>query len=297
MGRSKTIEQQTKSNQQFNEYIKQMNTDMENHCQEIDNKISSMITTHYDQVYPDMATLMQAQYSRLDTSSEWSLNKINEIIGICSKALFGGGGDGKVQVETQSESVANALDAIKSRELYIANAAFDIIQGVVSSFSSTTSTSVETKYDAKPVAPGVTLFIGVANNTFSHSSFLKNEKIIQTMYIFKVCYSIKEGKTTTVLNDLEAYESQKQSFYAQLKKLNDVIATMDVTAEDYLEKLQRNTNIADILNARLTSINNMIKELSVNSRRAISKTDEMDQDRMRIVEEMKALCARHNLFY
>ena len=82
--------------------------------------------------------LVEGKYSHLTTVDEWSLKSVK---------------------------------AIKSREEYIISEAFAVVEAIVGSFNSTTTTSVEQKIDGKPIAPGMTLFIGVENNSFLSNNF------------------------------------------------------------------------------------------------------------------------------
>lgn len=260
MGKSNSIAKQQKSNEEFNAYIDKMNADMEKNQGAMSDKLESMITEHY-KPFSDKSMLMEGAYSHLTTTSEWSLSSVNAIIDQCSQALFGGKNP-EGTTEKKDEQASAAIQAMKNRELYIANTAFDIVSSIVGGFSSKMETSVEQKYDAKPIAPGLSLFIGVANNAYSNQSFFSKEKIIQTYFVFKVYYSIKEGQSISKLNDLEVYENQKESFRRAIENINKVVMELDVTQDDYLEQLTKYDDIATVLNSRLQKIGDMITELS-----------------------------------
>ncbi len=136
------------------------------------------------------------------------------------------------------------------------------MQAIVESFSSSTGTSVEKKSDAKPIAPGMTLFIGVENNSFSNKKFFFSESIVQTIFVFKVCYSIQEGKRQSALSDLQVYEDQKQRYRKTIEKLGKKEMELDIEAEDYLESLLKLENMVDLLTRRLKEITAKISELT-----------------------------------
>lgn len=264
MGRSNSIKQQQESNQAFREYVDKMTEDLEKRQQNITKELEGMISEHYKQ-YSDKASLMEGKYAHLTTLSEWSLDSVNSIIKACSKAIFDGKAPKGTDEKQQSPEVSASVAEMKKRELYIASVAFDVVQSIMSTFTNKTSTSIETKIDAKPVAPGMTLFIGVVNNSYSRKDFFRNETIVQSMFVFKVYYSIKEGQTVTKLNDLEAYENLKVKYRQQIDKISVVIGELDFMADDYFDKLNRYSSIVDIMNGKLKEINNRIAELSDSS--------------------------------
>jgi hypothetical protein len=262
MGKSKTIADQGNLNKQFQQYIDEMTQSMEKQAVSITGTIDNMVKSHY-QTFPDKAELLTGQYSHLTTFSEWSLNSITTMIDSCRKTIFGTASvpEGS-EKETTSPEVTGAIAALKARELLIANAAFDIVQSILSSFSTSTTTTVSAKLDTKPLDAGLTLFIGVLNNVYNRKDFFNNEKISQNIFIYKVYYSIKEGQSVSQLDDLGAYENQKAAFRTQLQKLDQMVANLDVFKEDYLDELAKCTARADALNKCLQAIDDKLKSLS-----------------------------------
>lgn len=263
MGKSNSIQQQETKNTEFQEYVTRMNSDMDQRQQALQQELEEMEQKHYENI-SDKTLLLEGRYSHLTTVSEWSLKSVSAIIDSCSKALLGtksGAPEGSKMGETDEETSESVL-ALKGRERYIANEAFAVVQAIVGSFSSSTSTSVEKKSDAKPIAPGMTLFIGVENNSFSNKKFFTSESIVQTIFVFKVCYSIQEGKRQSALSDLQVYEDQKQRYRKTIEKLGKKEMELDIDAEDYMESLLKLENMVDLLTRRLKEITAKISELT-----------------------------------
>ncbi|EKS5642453.1 hypothetical protein QCA22_004996 [Salmonella enterica] len=286
MGRSNSIAEQQKSNEAFQKYVTEMQSDMTKRLSDVKSSINEMIEEHYKK-YPDKNELMVGEYTHLATLSEWSLDAVNKIIDSCKKSLFGETPPPEGSEIDKSLS-SSAIQALKARELYIFNEAFTIINGILASFKNTTSTSVELKTDAKPVAPGIMLFISVMENSFSRSDFFNNELIVQNAYYFKVCYSLKEGESVSKISDLQAYEDQKQSYRNQLIKIDDVISSLEVTNKDYLVTFQKYSNIAEMLNKQLKIISDKIHELASGEYKKISsRINSSDSDVVNIVTRIK----------
>lgn len=285
MGKSKTIQQQQELNQEFQKYVEQMNTDMEKRKQRINNKLTDMEQAHYVN-FPDKALLLEGAYSHLTTTSEWSLKMVSTIIDACSRALFGSkvAPDGTEKKDTSTE-VSSSIQATKDREQYIANAAFDVVQSILGGFSATTSTSVESKLDGKPIAPGMTLFIGVENNAYTNSKFLSSEKIIQTIFVFKVFYSIKEGEAQSKLSDLQLYEDQKQLYRNKIGDIDALVDSLDIKDADYEEKFTKYMDMAERMGQRMDKITEKIKQLA---------NDKAEADHLYCKQVLRRIRARDN---
>lgn len=107
----------------------------------------------------------------------------------------------------------------------------------------------------------MTLFIGVENNSFSNKKFFSSESIVQTIFVFKVCYSIQEGKRQSALSDLQVYEDQKQRYRMTIEKLGEKEMELDTDAEDYLENFTKLENMIELMTGKLKGITAKISEL------------------------------------
>lgn len=263
MGKSNSIQEQQKKNQEFQNYVNDMEKDMDQRMSVLEEGIDKMQKAHYEN-FDDKALLIEGRYNHLTTISEWSLKSISAIIDSCSRALFGSKEpEGSAKTETEKE-VSASIQAIKSREEYIANAAFDIVQSILGGFNDATSTSVEKQMEGKPIAPGMTLFIGVENNSFSSVKFFSAERIVQTIFTFKVYYSIKEGQAQSALSDLQVYEDQKEIFRRQIEEIGNKMETLDPLDDNYEAYLQKFGNRLELLNNRLEAISEKVKQLTKN---------------------------------
>jgi hypothetical protein len=258
MGQSNTIDEQQKFNTKFQAYVDQMREDLDKSLATQTTRLNEKIKEHYSK-YNDDSSMISSSYQHLTTVSEWSLASINVMIDTCRKAIFGGKLPANAKKDTPTAEVDEAIEALTNLDLLIANAAFDVIQGLLTSAGSKTETGITVKTDKKSLAPGMTLFITVMENSYHRKDFLNDESIVQTLFLFDVRFSIKEGKQVTKLNDLLAYENQKQSMRNQLRQIDKVVSKLNPTADGYLVTLSKYTGISDVLNARLNAINKKLQ--------------------------------------
>ncbi|MEX3776494.1 hypothetical protein [Pseudomonas sp. MYb118] len=227
--------------------------------------LNTRVKEHYSK-YGDDALMIASSYRHLTTASEWSLKSINTMIDSCRTAIFGGKLPDGAKKDTQPKAeVTAAIAAMSNLDLLIANAAFDAVQALLSSIGSTTSTNISVKSDEKMLAPGMTLFITVVENSYHRKEFCSDETIIQNLFLFEVRFSIKEGKAMSKLSDLQAYENQKQSMRNQLLKVDDAVGKLDPTKDDYLTALAKFLGISDALNARLKAIDDKLQAIAASA--------------------------------
>ncbi len=119
-----------------------MNKDLEQELAKTSTALDAMVESHYKPL-PDNAMLLEGRYGHRSALSEWSLSSVNKISDSCRNALFGTPAPKDSQKRDVGPTVATAITAIASRELFIANTAFNVIQGILGSFNSFTSTSAK----------------------------------------------------------------------------------------------------------------------------------------------------------
>lgn len=107
----------------------------------------------------------------------------------------------------------------------------------------------------------MTLFIGVENNSYSSKQFFRDEKIIQTLFVFRVFYSIKEGVSQSKLTDLQLYEDQKEIYRRKIATFGKLMDNLDPTDPSFAENIIKYENTADIMYQRLEKLNSKIDEL------------------------------------
>jgi hypothetical protein len=149
-------------------------------------------------------------------------------------------------------------------DLLIANAAFDLIQGVLQSLSTSTETALTSQMKNKMLAPGLTLFISILESSFKSSQFLTNELIIQDAYVYEVHFSIKEGESVVRLSDLEAYEDAKQTARHSITRIDKAIEglTLGDNLDAYIRKVDMYDAILDAWIKRLGDLSAKIAALS-----------------------------------
>lgn len=260
MGTSATIKSQEEKNAEFANYVDKQRADLDGRANAEVENISKKAKDYYAK-FKDDTSLVSSNYRHLTTVKEWSLDSINQMINTCQRAIFGGPLPDGAKRDTPKPEVTKAIAAMGNLELLVANAAFDAVQGILSTISTKMTTEVSVKEDIKVLAPGLTLFVTVMENSYSSKAFLDNESILQTFFIFDARFSIAQGNAQSRLQDLQAYEEVKQSMRQQLVGIAKKIADLDVSNDTYERDFARFNSILDSLNDRLAKQDALMEKL------------------------------------
>lgn len=297
MGKSNSIEQQAKLNAEFQAYVDQMRQDLDKSAEKQSKVLADRIEARYRN-YGDDSSLISSSYQHLTTVSEWSLASVNQMIDTCRKAIFGGKLPDGAKQDTPKPDVSAAIKAMSNLDLLISNAAFDAVQSLLTSAGSRTETSINIKTDEKILAPGMTLFITVMDNSYRRKDFFRNDTILQTLFMFDVRFSIKEGQAVSKLSDLQSYEDQKQVMRNKLKQINDAVDKLDPTLIEDRQNILMYAGISDDLNKRLKKLNSKIQEIAQtagalnNSRPALLEDESIQFDSDAIANRIQGIASK-----
>lgn len=263
MGKSKSIQEQQKLSQDFDQFIEEQDRAMNVSLDKIKSEVDRMAAEH-TQGRPDAHLVIEGSYQHFTTMSEWSLDSVKKMTELCSKAIFGAKPTENTEVKEVDEKTKNSLLALKERELLIANAAFGVIQGVMSGFSNTTEAAVEHKYEGKPISSGMALFIGVENSTYNRKDFFTKDYMVKTIYHFKVFYSLNEGQEELTHNLLDLYCQQQADLREAIQAaFKQFIADTKLGKDDPSYIMSREIYL--LLKDELDDLTNHIRNLSKNN--------------------------------
>ena len=261
MGRSNSIDEQQKLNDKFREYVNQIRVDLDKSVTTEQSALEARIKEHYAKLNDD-SSLLSSNYRHLTTASEWSLTAVNTMIAQCRDAIFGAKAPPGVKQDVPTPEVSNSIKTMTNLNLLIANAAFDVVQGLLVSLGSKTSTGVSAKSDMKPLAPGLKLFITVLENTYHRQDFFQNDSIVQNVFIFDCRFSVKEVKAESKFSDSQYYEDQKTAIRNQMAAVVKSIEKLDPTADDYPLLVAKYWKIAEVWNTQLGAIDEKLQGIA-----------------------------------
>ena len=251
MGKSNTIEQQSKANAAFQTYIDGQTKALDAMTEDALKTIESTIDTYYKKgKWDDAAPLIQGRYQHLATTSEWSLDNVSKMIDALRGAIFGGPAPEGSTKPPVSADLAETVAKMSDMTLLITSAAFNAVQGIMATFTSGSQTSIQKNFDTKELAPGLTLFMCVIENQFHRSDFLSDNTILQSGYVFETMFSIKQAGDIAKFNQVQSLIAQQDATEGLIGKFDTALQALDVTADDYDTKSTKYQASLDKLNAQ-----------------------------------------------
>jgi|GEM_PF-7077775 hypothetical protein len=275
MGHSPTIEQQGQKDAAFQKYVDEQTTALNKKSGEAETTMTARMDKFYKQGgWEDAKPLTQGSYQHLTTASEWSLTHVSDMIDAIRGAIFGGAAApsatdpnskltqiGKGTVTDTAPPALTAMAAMAGIDLLIASAAFDAIQGILTTFTSKTSTEIVSNYTQKDLVPGLSLFVTVMEDMYHRSDFFTGETIIQNFYIFDAKFSVSRGADIAKFHMLETLINQQVAIESQANKMSERIAALDVNRTDYEAAFEKLTQTLDMQNKYVEKLQAQIDAL------------------------------------
>jgi hypothetical protein len=275
MGHSPTIEQQGQKDAAFQKYVDEQTTALNKKSGEAETTMTARMDKFYKQGgWEDAKPLTQGSYQHLTTASEWSLTHVSDMIDAIRGAIFGGAAApsatdpnskltqiGKGTVTDTAPPALTAMAAMAGIDLLIASAAFDAIQGILTTFTSKTSTEIVSNYTQKDLVPGLSLFVTVMEDMYHRSDFFSGETIIQNFYIFDAKFSVSRGADIAKFHMLETLINQQVAIESQANKMSERIAALDVNRTDYEAAFEKLTQTLDMQNKYVEKLQAQIDAL------------------------------------
>jgi hypothetical protein len=274
MGSSPSIQQQGQKDKAFNEYVKEQSTVLEAKLGEAEKRMNDRMEAFYKAGgWTDAKPLTQGSYSHLTTASEWSLTHVTDMITAIRGAIFGGTAPPAAGVNEQPpqpgkgatietpNAALTAMAAMEGMDLLIADAAFQAIQGILTTFTSKTSTEIASDYVQKDLIPGLSLFVTVMENMYHRSDFFTGETIIQNFYIFDARFSVSRGADIAKFSVLESLMDEQRAFEANAGGLGTEIGELNVKDSEFETKFTKLTKMLEIVNTQVEVMQKKIDAL------------------------------------
>ena len=233
MGKSQSISDMEKQNNEFAKYIQIANANLVKNSAADKKEFLNSIKQYYaDTPKDDQHILTQGEHKDFQQMNEFSLDSINKTIEGISKSLFGGMLPPKgSSLGEDAAQLAKDVAVLSSLEGTIVYAAKAFISNVLSAFNTQITSSFSSSNESTLLAPGVTLFAFVYGDTFHKSDYFDNALILENVVEYRVMFSKTKAE---IENDMNEAAMKAHMIKEQLK-------TMDQQIKDYEKNLKKIT--------------------------------------------------------
>lgn len=291
MGHSNTIKDQSALNEEFRKYLDEQNVELNKATAAAKEQMAKEIQDFYQQGgWSDAKPVSSGAYQHLATASEWSLAHVSQMIDGIRGAIFGGGGeipaadpndktplpaDAKpATAEAVSDQLKQLVAISSGTGMIIANAAFQVISGILAAFKSSTSTDIVKDIKQKDIIPGLSMFICVMENKYHRSDFFSDEMIVQNFYIFDVRMSASRAADLARFDAISSLILQQHDLEKQATDLSAQVRQLNIQAykdkfngnlmeaiKSYKADLQLLTSTVDLVNDSVAATTKLIDDL------------------------------------
>ena len=213
MGKSKSIKDQEKMNQNFQEYLKTLKDSLKEKVAEESENFAEKIKAFYDK--KSYTVMQEGERWDFRQKDEFNLDSITDVINSVIDAAFSPG-EGKPSDMTNHEYRDTAAQVGKN-----------IVLNSLKIFEATSIVEFTHSYTAETVAPGLTLHMLVVTDSFANEHWLGNESIIENYIVFQLIYS----------EDIAKAEAKLALYDKQIQLMNTYLNTLNGVERQFMEKI------------------------------------------------------------
>ncbi len=263
MGKSKSIEEQQRQNQEFQNYLKEIQQNLDErakiHGEEFLNKMKEYYGGEYDKVIR-IGAAEKYDFRQMD---EVTLSNLQNVIQGTVDAIFPGSKQDQGMEEKAKEAIATVTDF----RGMAAAVATNLIMGAMNILATSSEITFNYSIKSESICPGLTLHILVANDSYKDKRWFHNTEIVESYVRYELIFSYSQVQT----------EMDIKYFNYQLKAIEELEEAVNVLKSGFAKALMD----PDVSDERLESMKTRIKmgEAQVNMSR----------------DEVKKAIAAHNV--
>jgi hypothetical protein len=235
MGKSKSIEDLSKKNEEFQKYINGLTDQLQKKSSDAQENMNKEIEQFYKENNYTKEEYISGRNSDFMQKYEWSLTNVNKIILGIQKAMFGESAppQGTTIAQNTTTELSESIKAMTDLKTYILGQSFKIITGAIESLGNSNEIHYGTQYKHETLGNGFHLFATVVSDSFQSSSFFEKESICEYLYIYRVCFSVEEAQAQAKMGIIKLYEDQIAVFIKKLENLLDKYSNELISIEQY----------------------------------------------------------------
>lgn len=273
MGKSESIDDKIKKDAEFRVFMSGLEAEGKKKEDAILAEIDDRVKRHYDRNKWDYARLCGEQKGEYQNYSEWTLERVKNIINSIGNALRGGDfpsdkvpGSKDAKGSTVEEAKKNLGAFTGDYDLIIARVQA-LVSGVLTQFASSSSASHKTTLKDLPLSGGMHLFFGSSGEIFTSNDFFRNEFIGSFSIVFEVYMSVSEAKAIALSEILKTTS-------IQISDLNFSIVAVSKMQQEELMNILKDKNKRVDYKSTMTAFDVMMEDVTTKRDNLVKKYDE-----------------------
>lgn len=280
MGKSKSIQEQQKQNQEFQNYLDEIQKNLKGKAKENEEKFEAEIKTFYGDEYGKLIHMGGAEKFDFRQVNEVTLDNLARVVQDTVDAIF----PGSKQSEDVKEDVKKAASSIVNYKDMVVHVASSLIMAALKGLEVSTAVNYSCEYKAESLCPGLTLHILVANNSYRSSRWFSNTEIVESYIKYELIFSYQRAGAEIDVQFFNGLLSRIEKYQEALNVLVDRYTEMIVdpsASPEEVDSIEKKMNTMDtqITKAR-DQVNKAIAEHRQNKLMAMMKKNGLPAERM-----------------
>lgn len=263
MGKSKSIAEQQRQNQEFQNYIKRIQKNLDEKAKTHGEEFLNKMKTYYGSEYDKVVRIGAAEKYDFRQMDEVTLDNLQGVIQSTVDAIF----PGAKQEKSMDEKAKAAVDKVADFRGLAAAVATNLIIGAMNILATSSEITFNYSIKSESICPGLTLHVLVANDSYRNTNWFHNTEIVESYVRYELIFSYSQVQTEM---DIKYFNYQ----LAAIEKLEEAV---NILKNRYAEALTD----PDVSDEKLESMEKRI--------------DMGEQQVEKSREEVKKAIAEHNL--
>lgn len=244
MGKSKSIEDQQRQNQEFQNYIKEIQQTLDEKAKKHGEEFLSKVKEYYSGEYDRVVRIGAAEKYDFRQLDEVTFKNLQDVIQGTVDAIF----PGSKQEQSLEEKAKEAIATVADFRGMAAAVATNLIMGAMNILATSSEVTFNYGIKSESICPGLTLHVLVANDSYKDSRWFHNTEIVESYVRYELLFSYSQVQTEMDIKyfnyQLAAVEKLEESVNILKGKYAEALIDPDVSDEK-LESMEKRIDMAE----------------------------------------------------
>lgn len=244
MGKSKSIEEQQKQNQEFQNYLKEIQANLTEKAKVYEGDFLNKMKEYYGGEYDSVIRIGAEEKYDFRQMNEVTLDNLQDVIQRTVDAIF----PGSKQEQSMDEKAKEAVAKVTDFRGMAAAVATNLIIGAMNVLATSSEITFNYGIRSESICPGLTLHVLVANNSYRDKRWFDNTEIVENYIRYELIFSYRQVETEMDIgyfnSQLAAIAKLEESVNILKGKYAEALIDPDIP-DDKLESMEKRIDMAE----------------------------------------------------
>lgn len=243
MGKSKSIEEQQKQNEKFQEYLATIQKNLDERASQYQSEFQKKVETYYGGEYTNVIRIGFAEKYDFRQMDEVTFGNLQNVIQSTVDAIF----PGTKQDPDMDEKAKEAISKVGDFRGMAAAVATNLIIGAMNILSASSEITFNYSIKSESICPGLTLHVLVANDAYKSEQWFHNTEIVESYVKYELIFSYSQVQTEMDIKyfnyQLAAIERLEEAVYTLEERYAEALTNPDISVEQ-LDSMEKRIDLA-----------------------------------------------------